>query len=101
MSSINITGMDKVDILQRLYNKSRLLGLGFLQCDPRPMFREEAEELLKEGPYFDCIKGRVMKIDLSGDELRTDLYDRDNGYGAAKIALFGVPLDKEGEKGDE
>jgi len=28
-----------------------------------------------------------MKVDLSGDELETALYDRDNGQGAAEMAL--------------
>ena len=34
--------------------------------------------------YVDYIKGKVMKIDISGDDVDTTLYDRDNGSGAAK-----------------
>ena len=34
--------------------------------------------------YFDYVKGRVMKVDLSGDEFSPRLYDRDNGQGAAE-----------------
>ncbi|GAG30986.1 unnamed protein product, partial [marine sediment metagenome] len=47
-----------------------------------------AQEILDQGhTYFDYLKGRVMKINLSSDELRTALYDRDNGEGAAAQAL--------------
>ena len=93
---IDISKLDKGDVLATLYNSSKPQGLGFLHFDPTPMTKEEAEELLKEQTYFDYLKGRVMKIDLSGDELRTDLYDRDNGEGAAEFAL--APLFKEKEE---
>jgi len=66
-----------------LYNASHPLGMGFLHYDPKPMSVDEARELLKRQTYFDYLKGRVMKVDLSGDTLETWLYDRDNGQGAA------------------
>jgi hypothetical protein len=47
------------------------------------MTREQAEELLIQTAWFDYLSGRVMKIDLSKDELDPSLYDRDNGDGAA------------------
>lgn len=52
------------------------------------MSTDEAQELLDSGQtYFDYLKGRVMKVDLSGDKLNPFLYDRDNGQGAAAAAL--------------
>jgi hypothetical protein len=48
---------------------------------------EEARELISECSRFDYLKGRVMKVDLGGDELRTALYNRDNGPNAAESAL--------------
>lgn len=46
------------------------------------------EELAKnERGHFDYLHGRVMKIDLRGDELETWLYDRDNGQGAAEAII--------------
>lgn len=49
---------------------------------------EEAEELLRMGTYFDYLKGRVMKVDLSNDDCFEEwLYDRDNGNGAAQRAI--------------
>ena len=87
MAQINLLGMDKAVILAALYNASKPQGMGFLQYNPRPMSIEEARELLEEGTYFDYLKGRVMKIDLSGDTLETRSYDRDNGDGAAEKAI--------------
>jgi len=51
------------------------------------MTTEEAASLLESHTYFDYLKGRVMKVDLSGDELDPWLYDRDNGHGAAKRVI--------------
>ena len=86
---IDITGRDKADVLARLYNASHPQGLGILQLDPVPMTTAEASELLKSETYFDYLKGRVMKVDLSGDQLNPRMYDRDNGDGAAVKALAG------------
>jgi hypothetical protein len=47
-----------------------------------------AQEWNKAGAIdFDYLKGRVMKVNLTNDTLYTRLYDRDNGPGAARIAL--------------
>ena len=88
--SIDIKGMDKGKILAALYNASQPLGLGFLQATPENMTVEEARGLTEEYAYFDYLKGRVMKVDLSGDMLNPYLYDRDNGQGAARKALEGI-----------
>ena len=84
---IDITGINKAEILAALYNNAKPIGMGFLHYTPEPMTIEAAENLLKENQYFDYLKGRVMKVNLSGDQLRTELYDRDNGTGAAAKAL--------------
>lgn len=34
------------------------------------------------GTYFDYLNGRVMKIEIGGDELSARTYDRDNGADA-------------------
>jgi hypothetical protein len=81
---MNIKGLNKAAVLAALYNGSKVQGLGFLNATGKAMTEAEAEVLLKEETYFDYLHGKVMKIDLSGDELRTDLYNRDNGPGAAE-----------------
>ncbi|MBI2462654.1 MAG: hypothetical protein HYV65_00180 [Candidatus Spechtbacteria bacterium] len=87
MSQISLQGLNKGNVLAALYNASRPQGMGFLQYDPKPMTLEEAEYLLQRMTDFDYIKGRVMKVDLSGDVLDTWGYDRGNGDGAAEQAI--------------
>jgi len=85
---IDLKDKDKAEVLAKLYNASRPLGMGFFHYDPKPMTVEEAQALLDSGEaYFDYLKGRVMNISLAGDELDPWLYDRDNGEGAAERAL--------------
>ncbi len=81
---MKIKGLDKAVILMILYNNSKPLGLGIFNYDANPMDYDEAKKILKHQTYFDYYKGRVMKIDLSGDELDTCLYNRDNGEKAAE-----------------
>jgi hypothetical protein len=88
---INIEGLDKADVLAELYNYARPLGMGFLQYNPAPMKKEEAEEIIQNMAgkqlYFDYLKGRVMKVDLSGDEFNGRLYNRDNGENKAEAII--------------
>lgn len=83
---MDITGINKAELLAALYNGSRQQGLGYLQeRGATGMTVEEAKQELDANPraYFDYLHGRVMKVDLSDDELRVAAYDRDNGQGAA------------------
>lgn len=85
---ISIAGLDKAAVLAALYNAAKPLGLGWMHYDPTPMSIDLAREILKSGQtYFDYLQGRVMKVDLSGDEFDSRLYDLDNGEGAAERAL--------------
>jgi hypothetical protein len=82
---MNIAKLDKAEVLAALYNGSKQQGLGFLdERGSTKMAVEEAREELKRTTYFDYLHGRVMKIDLSKDELDTWLYNRDNGHDAAE-----------------
>lgn len=93
---IDISGLDRAEVLAALYNNSRPLGMGFLHYTPEPMSKGEAAKLLEEADYFDYLKGRVMKSHLRKGETQFDegLYDRDNGKGAAAAAI--EPLRKKG-----
>lgn len=84
---MDISKVSKPKLLAALYNRAQPLGLGFLQYNPAEMDENEAAELLKNQTYFDYLKGRVMKVDFSKDEMRTDLYNRDNGPNAAEDVL--------------
>lgn len=88
---ISIKGLNKAKVLAALYNSSKPLGSGFLQYVPGNMSEKEAAELLKEQSYFDYLKGRIIKVDLSSDESFDEwLYDRDNGVGAAQNAINSI-----------
>lgn len=88
---MDISKMDKAKVLAALYNNAKPQGLGFLLADSREMTTGEAQEILNTGQtYFDYLKGRVMKVDLSKDDLWTALYNRDNGNNAAELAIAGA-----------
>jgi len=87
MRTIDITGLDKAEILAALYNNSKPLGKGVFHYQSRLMTVQEASVILQEDTSFDYLMGRVMKIDLSSDTLDTWGYDRDNGEGAAHQAI--------------
>lgn len=91
---MDISHLDKAEVLAALYNGSKQQGMGFIH--PRgqsPLSADEAQALLdRQGStYFDYLHGRILKINLSGDELDTRLYNRDNGPGAAEAAIAGIP----------
>lgn len=81
---IDITGLDKAEVLAILYNNAKPQGLGFLHYDPKDMTVEEARKALQTETYFDYHGGRVMKVDLSEDTFDPYLYNRDNGEGLAE-----------------
>ncbi len=87
MTTINTEGISKAELLAALFNHSRPQGLGLLLYKPDDMTTEEAQRdldshKLEHGVYIDYLHGRVLKVDFSTDEPRTDLYNRDNGHNA-------------------
>lgn len=84
---INISDLDKAEVLCALYNQARPLGMGFLHYIPGDLSLEEARKLLTQQTYFDYLKGRVMKVDLRSGALDVRLYERDNGPFSALHAL--------------
>jgi hypothetical protein len=87
-NTIDISKLNKAELLAALYNASHQQGMGFLQSRGTSFLTaKEAEELLKQQHYFDYLYGRVMKIDLSSDKLDPWLYDRDNGQGTAQLVV--------------
>ncbi len=92
---VKYDGLSKAEVLCALYNRAKCLGLGVLHFENKKMTIKEAEQLLKITTSFDYLKGRVMKVDLSGvDSFEERLYDRDNGNGAAQSAVDDYKLEK-------
>ncbi len=92
---INIQGIDKAKLVAALYNRSQPLGFGFYVPESNlSMTQATAQTYLDNGQtYFDYLRGRVMKIDVSGDEIDAILYDRDNGLGAAREVVDAIRLE--------
>jgi hypothetical protein len=95
MSTINIAGLDKAEVLLALYHRGQVQGLGALEAGGGLSY-DKAKEAVEhaaanagfgEVMYFDYLLGRVIKTEIGHDELDPRLYDRDNGHGAAKAAL--------------
>lgn len=98
-SSIDITGLSKAAVLAALYNRAQPQGLGFIHFDPTPWTEADAEAYITNNGsvmvqsasrldlYFDYVKGRVVKCDLSGDSFDSSLFNRDNGSGAAESVI--------------
>lgn len=84
---VDISNKDKAEVLAALYNNSHPHGMGFIHYNPEPMTIEQARELLKHTTYFDYLAGRVMKINLESNIVRTWGYNRDNGNGAAERVI--------------
>lgn len=91
----NISNLPKAELLAALYNASRQQGMGFMDPTGRlDMTAAEAQGVIDKYTYtdannhkerigyFDYLHGRILKVDINGDELRPHLYDRDNGQGA-------------------
>lgn len=86
--TMDISKISKPKVLAALFNAAKPLGLGFIHYDPNHVMNEvEAAGLLQNQTYFDYHEGRLMKVDLSSDELRTSMYNRDNGENAAEDAI--------------
>jgi hypothetical protein len=87
---IDITNRNKAEVLRVLYNNSKPQGSGFLQQGCLEDMSEEDAKVIFESSqskYFDYVRGRVLKVNLSGNQFDPCLYDRDNGEGSAARAL--------------
>lgn len=87
---ISIKGLNKAEVLKALYDHSHVQGMGIFQTVPEGTVTVEHCQMLLDTtgyPYFDYLYGRVIKVDLSGDEFDERLYDRDCGPGAAERAV--------------
>jgi len=105
---IDIKGINKAELLAALFNESKQQGMGLYdRRGAKPMTVEDAQSVIddrlrywtekgisaeavmsEQGLRFDYLRGRVMKVDIGGDELDPRLYDRDNGFGAADDAVM-------------
>lgn len=86
---VSIKGLDKAEVLLALYNAAHLQGMGFLSAVNNYGIEDARKDIENQGDdlYFDYLHGKVMKVDISGDEFDPWLFDRDNGGCAAAMAI--------------
>jgi hypothetical protein len=95
---VDIKDLDKVKVLQALYNAKAAMGMGMLHYNPEPMTKEDAEKAIEfhaypadetgpESCYFDYVAGRPLKVDIAGDTVSMRLYDRDGGEGMGDFVI--------------
>jgi hypothetical protein len=98
---IDTTGIDRAQLLAGLFNAA-LPGGGVARIVydalPEAMTIKGAQGLLDEFeyPYFDYVRGRVIKCDVGKDHISHLLYDRDNGEGAAARVVEALRALQEG-----
>lgn len=108
--NIDVSDIAPAELLAALYNRSHVQGMGVLQAQDGDMTVEQAEKLLtgenvesdypniserKKGKstYFDYLYGKVMKVEINGESLNPNLYDRDLGQGAAQKVVDSFKTD--------
>ncbi|MBL4706288.1 MAG: hypothetical protein JKY54_17305 [Flavobacteriales bacterium] len=85
---IDISGMNKAEVLAKLYNASKQQGNGKIIPNSGDISVSDAQTVLDRGvTKFDYLGGRALKISLATDQLDPQLYDRDHGEGAAEAAI--------------
>jgi hypothetical protein len=98
---VDISGLDKVKVLQALYNAKVPMGMGMLHYDPEPLLDDEAKRVIElhtytdkqlDGSdetscYFDYVGGRPLKVDIAPDTVSMRLYDREGGEGMGDFVI--------------
>lgn len=88
---VDITGLNKEDVLRVLYNAAKPLNnLLAITMGREVMMPYTAKNIIRSKGnylYFDYIYMRPMKIDITTNSVDTSLYNRDNGANAAENAV--------------
>lgn len=96
MAQVDISGINKADLLCALYNNSRPQGMGIFQATEGDLTREEAISYIyglqrADNDFglsrqdvgkiygFDYLRGRPLKCNIEGDTFEAFGYDQDNG----------------------
>jgi hypothetical protein len=88
MSHVNISGIDKYMLAVALRSASNAPFFTGQGLPAPPLNSQKLRENIESGDLqFDYLDGYIMKVDLSGEEVDSRLYDRDNGTGALQKAV--------------
>ena len=94
---VSIKGLEKGDVLLALWKRSKCQGLSYYDLpwghSPLCHFEIKKRQELGIPLYFDYYAGKIIKCDITWDEFDSTLYDRDNGEGAAQMAIDQLRLE--------
>lgn len=91
MGQVDISGLDKAEVLYGLYNGSHCQGMSFMGAvDHYTLDDARADYEASPDKYFDYLHGHVLKVHLDGDTFDSWGYDRDCGEGAAQVVIDGL-----------
>ncbi|MDE7345128.1 MAG: hypothetical protein K2N48_00110 [Muribaculaceae bacterium] len=92
---IDITGLDKAELLLELWNGSHAQSMSFFgQFTTQPSI-DDARSFLESANYYaDYFNGRVIKVDFRGDKVDGRLYDRNYGQGACERIIMNLKKKK-------
>lgn len=84
MQTVNIKGIDKVELLRQLWKNQKAIGFHKMVGTLYEFDIQLASKAVLK--YIDYFQGKVIKTDLKDDDVDPWLYDRDAGEGAfAKV----------------
>lgn len=73
---VDISGLDKAEVLLALFQASRQLGSGSVWIDRTDLTLEEARNVLKKSYFVDYLYGRHIKIDFTESHIYVAKYDK-------------------------
>lgn len=86
---VNIEGVDRAKLIQALYRRAKVQGMGNREFDRSELDLNEAHSLI--GKKIDYLHGKVMKILIpspaKGNQLHTFEYNLDNGENAVEYVV--------------
>jgi len=96
---VDIKGLDKARVLKALYDHSNVQEMSLFRSVPNGLVTVEiCENLLKHNTSFECLYGRVLRIDIGGDAFDERLYDQECGEGAAQRAVDSIRAEKQDDE---
>ena len=89
VEQIDISGLDKAEVLAALHNGTQPLGMGFLHNIGHCTVDQASEDVSSMGGAlrFDYYHGRPLKVNITGDSFYPGSYDRDAGEGTAQRVI--------------
>jgi len=88
--SVDITGIDKIRLLNILWANAKQPGCFSVHANPMPPGFSEAAAKVAVTKYINYFQGKAIKMDLSGNTIEPHLYDRDFAPGTVAAIVQAI-----------